>query len=174
MRTALQPSLAPATPSVVDDVTVRLIAGFILAAGILAAATQQWWVHALLAVDFALRAFVGPHVSPLARFVRRFVRPRVALPPRPTAGTPKRFAAGIGAVMTTGLVAAWLIHLATDAGAPLAVVWVIAAIMAVFPALEAVAGVCVGCILYGFLARRGVLRDDLCIDCVQPGVRAVA
>ena len=39
-------------PAVVDDVTVRLIAAVVLVIGVIALATQQWWLYAVLAVDF--------------------------------------------------------------------------------------------------------------------------
>ena len=50
-------------PSLVDDVTVRLIAGVVLALGLVALAAHQWWLYAILAVDFTLRAGLGPQAS---------------------------------------------------------------------------------------------------------------
>jgi len=51
--------------------------------------------------------------------------------------------------------------------APTAVT-VIGVVMVVFPALEAGFGVCVGCRLFALLARAGVVREDVCVDCVRP------
>ena len=56
-------------PNIVDDVTVRLIAGVVLVLGVLALAAHQWWLYAVLAADFVLRAGWGPSASPVARFV---------------------------------------------------------------------------------------------------------
>ena len=67
----------PRFPRVVDDVTVRLIAAVVLVLAVLALVTHQWWIYAVLALDFTLRAALGPRVSPLAQLVQRAVRPRV-------------------------------------------------------------------------------------------------
>ena len=160
--------LAPRLPSVVDEVTVRLIAGAVLAVGVIALATQQWWLYALLGADFVLRATLGPRHSPLARLVGRWVRPRLRVAARPTAFAPKRFAAAIGAVMTGAITVLWLVGLATGATGPGAAMVVVAVVMAVFPALEALFGLCVGCKLFGLLGRIGLVDEALCIDCVRP------
>ncbi len=153
-------------PSVVDGVTVRLVAATVLVIGLVAIGTQQWWLYAVLAADFVPRAIWGPSRSFLATGVLRFVRRHVPVPPRSTSGAPKRFAAVIGAVMTSLAAVAWVVGLVTGLHAALVAVWVIAAVMVVFPALEAVFGYCVGCTIYGLLARRGWVRPDLCVDCV--------
>jgi hypothetical protein len=159
-------------PSLVDDVTVRLIAAGVLAVSVAALATGQWWLYAVLAADFALRAGWGPQASPLARLVQRWVRPRVATAPRYTAGPPKRFAAAIGAVMTAAASALGLVGLLTGStGAAVAVV-LIGAVMVVFPALEAVFGVCVGCILFGLLMKTGLVPEEVCLDCADLTRRA--
>jgi hypothetical protein len=154
-------------PAVVDDVTVRLIAAVVLAIGTVALATQQWWLYAVLAADFTLRAVLGPQASPIARLVQRWIRPAVEAQPQPTAGTPKRFAASIGAVLTLAATALWLAHLATGSGAALATVVGIGVVMVVFPALESVFGICVGCILVQGLMRLGVVPEDVCLECAD-------
>lgn len=159
--------MRPRFPAVVDDVTVRLIAGVVLVAVLLMLGLQQWWVFLPLAADFVLRAALGPRASPLARLVSRWVRPRVKALPHPTAGTPKRFAAAIGAVLTTAASLLWLLHLTTGAAWLGTAVVVIAVVMAVFPALEALAGVCVGCVAFGWLMRAGVVPEDVCVECAD-------
>ena len=57
-------------PDIVDDVTVRLIAAVVLVIGVVALATSAWWLYALLAVDFTLRAALGPSASPRRRRAR--------------------------------------------------------------------------------------------------------
>lgn len=158
---------SPRFPAVVDDVTVRLIAAVVLVVGVVALALQQWWLFAPLAADFVLRASLGPQASPVARFVSRAVRPRVKALPRPTAGTPKRFAASIGAVLTTAATVLWLVHLATRSPAVLASVVVIAVVMVVFPALEALLGLCVGCVLFSGLMRAGLVPPSVCVECAD-------
>ena len=154
-------------PAVVDEVTVRLIAAVVLALGIIALATQQWWIYAVLALDFTLRSVVGPQVSPIARAVQAWVRPRLDTPKRPVAGEPKRFAASIGAVMTGAATLLWVVSLATGSTGALTTVVVIGAIMVAFPALEAVLGLCVGCKLFAGLMRLGLVPEEICLDCAD-------
>lgn len=152
-------------PNIVDDVTVRLIAGVVLLLAVVALTAHQWWLYAVLAADFVLRAGWGPSASPVAIVVNRWVRPRVPAGPRYTAGPPKRFAAAIGAVLTAAASVLWL------AGASTPVV-VIGVVMVVFPALESLAGVCVGCIVFGWLMRLGVIPESVCLECADITRRA--
>ena len=135
-------------------------------------ATQQWWLLALLAVDFTLRATLGPRHSPVARLVQAWVRPRVRVAPRPTAGPPKRFAAAIGAGLTLTATLAYGLHVATGAEGPLVAVIGITVVMVVFPALESLLGLCVGCVLFGQLMRLGLVPEDVCLDCADITRRA--
>ena len=154
-------------PAVVDDVTVRLIAAVVLVIGVIALATQQWWLYAVLAVDFSLRAALGPQASPIARLVQRWIRPAVSAPKRPTAGPPKRFAATIGAVMTVAATVLWVVALVTGSSGATAGVVVIGAVMVLFPALESILGICVGCILFSGLMRLGVIPEEVCLECAD-------
>ena len=78
----------PRFPRVLDDVTVRLVAGEVLLIAVIAAVTRQPWLFALLAVDFVLRAGFGPKVSPLAQLASRVIRPRYPPRPDPPPGRP--------------------------------------------------------------------------------------
>jgi hypothetical protein len=51
-------------PPVVDDVTVPLIAFVVLILAVAALALHQWWIYAVLAVDFILGRRCGPRASP--------------------------------------------------------------------------------------------------------------
>jgi len=155
----------PRFPRAVDDVTVRLIAAVVLVLAFVALDLQQWWIYAVLAVDFTLRTTIGPKASPLALGVQRFVRPRVSAPKRPTAGPPKRFAAGIGAVLTSVATILWLL------GAAPAVVITIGVVMVVFPALESVLGLCVGCKIFGLLMKLGIVPKEICLECADISLR---
>ena len=156
---------SPRFPRVVDDVTVRLVAAVVIVLAVAALALTQWWIYALLAVDFILRASFGPQASPVARVVTRFVRPRVTALARPTAGPPKRFAAAIGAVLTTMAAILWLV------GAAAPVVVIIGAIMIVFPALEALLGICVGCRVFAVLMKVGLVPEEICLECADISLR---
>jgi hypothetical protein len=152
-------------PNIVDDVTVRLIAGVVLVLAVVALAAHQWWLYAVLAADFVLRAGWGPSASPVAILVNRWLRPRVSAAPRYTAGPPKRFAAAVGGVFTLAATVLWL----TGTTVP---VVVIGAIMGVFPALESLAGGCVGCIVFGWLMRLGLIPESVCLECADLTRRA--
>ncbi len=162
----------PHFPSTVDDVSVRLIAAVVLAVGVIALAASQWWLYAVLAVDFSLRAALGPQASPIARSVGRWIRPRVGVPRRPTAGAPKQFAAAIGAVLTVVASALWLVSVLTGSTGVLVAVTVIGVVMVAFPALEAVFGFCVGCRLFAGLMRMGLVPEEVCLDCADITRRA--
>ncbi len=154
-------------PAVVDDVTVRLVAAVVLVVALVALGAQQWWLYAVLAVDFTLRAALGPRASPIARLVTRWVRPAVRAAKRPTAGAPKRFAAAIGAVMTIAATALWLTGVVTGSSFAMPAVLVVGAIMVLFPLLEAAFGLCVGCWLFAGLMRLGLVPEQVCLDCAD-------
>jgi hypothetical protein len=154
-------------PATVDDVTVRLIAAVVLVVSVLTLATRQWWLLGLLAVDFGLRAGLGPRFSPVARMVQTVVRPRVKVPPQPTPGPPKRFAATIGFVFTVVGFVLSLVAAATGSSGTLAVVVGTTVVMVVFPLLESVFGLCVGCKVFSGLMALGVIPDEICLDCAD-------
>lgn len=154
-------------PSIVDDVTVRLVAGLVLVVAVVALAAHLWWLYAVLAADFVLRAGWGPSASPFSRFATTVVRPGVAAAPRYTAGQPKRFAASIGAVLTLAATVLWL------AGSTAPVV-VIGVVMVVFPALESLAGICVGCLVFSGLMQVGLVPESVCVECADITRRAAA
>lgn len=160
-------SAEPRFPRVVDDVTVRLIASLVLLLAMAALALHQWWIYPMMAVDFILRTAFGPKASPIAAVVQKFVRPRVRALRRPTPGPPKRFAAGIGAVLTLVAAALWVLGL----GDP--VVLAIGFVMVVFPALEAIVGLCVGCKVFGVLMKLGVVPEEICLECADITLRRV-
>ena len=156
---------SPRFPRVVDDVTVRLTAAVVLVLALLALGLHQWWIYAVLAVDFTLRVTYGPKASPVAMGVQRLLRPRVGAAKRPTSGPPKRFAAGIGAVLTTAAAVLWALGVAAP------VVVTIGAVMIVFPALESILGICVGCRAFAVLMRLGVVPEEICLECADISLR---
>jgi Domain of unknown function (DUF4395) len=113
---------------------------------------------AVLAYGFAVRVLAGPRLSPLGLLVTRGVRPRLPLAPRPVPGPPKRFAQGIGALLST--LALLLVLAADSTGARVVVALIIGA-----AALESLAGFCVGCAIFGFLMRRGIVPESVCETC---------
>ena len=48
---------------------------------------------------------------------------------------------------------------------------VLGVVMVVFPALEAVLGLCVGCRVFGLLMRLGVVPEEICLECADISLR---
>ena len=147
-------------PRIVDDVSVRIVAGVVLAFALLALGTGWWWLFAVLAVDFWLRLASGPRFSPVAHLVLDVIRPRVQAAPRETAGAPKRFATGMGAVVTTAIAVLFATGLTTGA-------YVLVAALLLFASLEAFFGFCVGCKMFELGMRLGLVPEEVCTDCAD-------
>lgn len=152
-------------PRVVDDVAVRLVAAVVLVVTVLALVSKGWWLYVPLFLDFALRAAVGPQASPVAQAVNRWIRPRLSSGRRPVPGPPKRFAATTGAVISAAIIVLW-----ATGSAPLLLL-VLAAAMVLFPALEAIFGICVGCRMFSGLMRLGVIPEEVCLECADISLR---
>jgi hypothetical protein len=106
------------------------------------------------------RVLTGPTLSPLGQLATRVIAPRLGLP-KYVPGPPKRFAQGIGAVLTVG--AAVLYGAFGQVGAT----QVFLGLVTVAATLEAVFAVCIGCIVFGWLQRRGVIPEDVCEACAD-------
>lgn len=128
----------------------------LLAATIVLTLVPNTWVVgivllAVIVVFFAIGGIAGIRRHPYGALFRRFVRPRLAPPAELEAPEPPTFAQQVGLVITAlALVLAVVgVPYAAPVGAALALV-------AAF--LNAVFDVCVGCLLYVWLARAGVFR----------------
>ena len=143
-------------PAVVNEHAARIVAGTVAVAIVAAFAARQPWVVALLAAGFLARVASGPRFSVLARVAMAAARSLGE--PKLVAGSPKRFAQGIGAVCTLGASALFL------AGLP-APAWGLALVVAACAALEAVFAFCLGCTIYGQLQRLGLVSASVCVDC---------
>lgn len=154
-------------PDPVNEVAARLVAAgvVLLCLAILAGAT---WLIAVLAYGFVARVATGPTLSPLGQFVTRALVPQLNVQARPVPGPPKRFAQGIGAVLSSTAAVA---HFALAATGPALVA--VAAIL-VAATLEAAAGVCLGCQLFARLVQAGVLPDRVCVACADLSTRSAA
>jgi hypothetical protein len=54
------------------------------------------------------------------------------------------------------------------------VVVAIGVVMVVFPALESLLGLCVGCVLFGGLMKLGVVPEEVCLECADISLRRPA
>jgi hypothetical protein len=148
----------PSFPNPVDEVSARLVAGGVLLLTTSFVLTGWTPLVVLLAYGFLARVVAGPRLSPLGLLVTRGLRPRLPVAPRPVPGPPKRFAQGIGALLST--LALVLTALGAGTGARAVVVLIIGA-----AALESLAGFCIGCAVFGVLLRRGVIPESVCEAC---------
>ncbi|MCU1388985.1 MAG: glutaredoxin/malate transporter fusion protein [Ilumatobacteraceae bacterium] len=145
-------------PNPVNEVSARLVAGGVVFQCVAFIAFRQWWQLIPLAYGFVARVLTGPTLSPLGQFVTCVVTPRLHVPEKLVAGSPKRFAQGMGATMSLGAAASW----AAD------VHWlaiVLVAGITVAATLESVFAICLGCIAFARLMRWGVIPDTVCESC---------
>ncbi|HAG61073.1 MAG TPA: DUF4395 domain-containing protein [Arthrobacter bacterium] len=152
-----------AFPNPVNEYAARITAGLVV---LLAGATLlsgSVWGLVLMAAGFWLRVLFGPRISPLALLSVKVLAPRLGSV-RLVPGPPKRFAQGLGTVVsTTALI------LFVAGAAPAA--WIALAVLIAAASLEAFAGFCLGCVIFGVLQRRGLIPEDICEACNNISLR---
>ena len=152
-----------AFPNPVNEYAARITAGLVVLLAGVTLLTGSGWGLVLIAAGFWLRVLFGPRYSPLALLSVKVLAPRLGRA-RLVPGPPKRFAQGIGAAVST----AALILFAAGA-APAA--WIALAILIAAASLEAFAGYCLGCAIFGILQRRGLIAEDICEACNNVALR---
>jgi hypothetical protein len=152
-------------PNPVNEVAARLVAAGVLVMALAVAVLGQSWLLVPLAYGFLARVAAGPRYSPLGLLVTRVAVPRLGLAPRNVPGPPKRFAQGMGAVITGAAVV--LAFGFGESGAAR----VLAAGIVVAATLESVFAVCIGCKIFALLMRLGVVPERVCLECADLGVR---
>src|SRR6476660_8427176 len=147
-------------PNPVNEKAARTVAaGVLLLAGLTLAlsliASPRWlWISAVLAAGFIARVLAGPRISPLGRLATQVIAPRLG-EPKLVAGPPKRFAQAIGTFVTGGAT------LAIALGHPLGA-QILLGLIIVAAALESILAICLGCIVFGWLMRAGLIPDETC------------
>jgi hypothetical protein len=145
-------SQCPVSLESVDANVARLTAGVVVV-GVGLATVAAWpWVVWLLAADFGARALVSARASPVAWSLSRLAR-LAGWTRRPTDGAPKRFAAALGFLFTLAAGTASALGLTTTST-------VLLLALGVCAFLEAALGLCVGCVIHGWLPRRREPDDD--------------
>lgn len=142
----------------VNEKAARTVAAFVATSCALVLVTGWYWLLVPIAYGFVARVLAGPGLDPLAGLVARSIAPRLGAPKR-VPGPPKQFAQGIGAVVT-GVAA-----VASLAFGAIGLANVLLGMMVLFAGLEAAIGFCVGCRIFGFLMRIGVIPADVCAAC---------
>ncbi|WP_416404503.1 DUF4395 domain-containing protein [Arthrobacter sp. LFS091] len=146
-----------AFPNPVNEYAARITAGLVVVLAVVTLVTGWGWGLVALAAGFWLRVLFGPRISPLALLSVKVLAPRIGHA-KLVAGPPKRFAQGIGAALTSAAVVLFFTGFQPAA-------WILLALLIVAASLEAFAGFCLGCAIFGFLQRRGLIPEDVCEAC---------
>ncbi|MCW2669877.1 MAG: transporter permease [Frankiales bacterium] len=155
-------------PNPVNEVAARTVAAGVvvmsLATLLLSLANSGFlWLTVPIAYGFVARVLNGPRWSPLGLFATRIAAPRLGHE-KLVAGPPKRFAQGIGAVVTTAAV------VLVGVGA-LGAAQVLLGLMVVFATLESAFALCVGCKAFAGLMRLGLIPEETCEACNNISLR---
>src|ERR1700722_16513467 len=89
-----------AFPNPVNEKAARVVAGVVLVLVILTLATSWYWLLIPITYGFWARVLTGPTLSPLGWTAQNVIAPRLG-ERKPVPGPPKRFAQGMGAVMSS-------------------------------------------------------------------------
>lgn len=155
-------------PHPVNETSARVVAAGVVIMSLSYAVTGSAWLLVPLTYGFLARVTTGPALSPLGLLATKIVTPRINTNHRFVAGPPKRFAQFVGLVFSSSASVLWLLDLGTASR-------LVAAALAVAAFLEAALAVCLGCIMFRFLMRLGVIPERVCEQCnnlvLEPSAR---
>ncbi len=146
-------------PNPVNDASARTVALGVVTMSVVAFATNQAWVLIPLTYGFLARLAAGPTLSPLGQFAVRVSGPRIKAWQKFVPGPPKRFAQGIGATFSVAACVVWFGFDQSGAAR------VLVGMVTVAAALESILALCLGCTLFAFLMRVGVIPESVCERC---------
>ena len=145
-------------PNPANETSARLVAAGVVLISAFFLLTNSTLVLIVLTYGFAARVAAGPAFSPLALFVTRIVTPKLNFNHKFVPGPPKRFAQTIGLTFAASALVLTLLDYSFAANL------VIAAL--IFAAtLESVFAICLGCIMFSFLMKLGVIPQSVCESC---------
>ncbi len=154
-------------PNPANETSARLVAGGVVLMSVAFLLTNSTLILVALTYGFAARVVAGPAFSPLALFVTRVVTPKLNFNHKFVPGPPKRFAQTIGFIFAATALTLTLLDYSLSAKL------VIAAL--IFAAtLESVFAICLGCIMFSFLMKRGVIPQSVCESCNDISLRVLA
>jgi hypothetical protein len=146
-------------PNPVNEHAARLVALGVLAMSIATIAFDQHWLLLVIGYGFLARVLTGPKLSPLGWIVTKVVVPALGRPPKLVPGPPKRFAQGMGVVFSWTAIVLYF-GIGSTAAAD-----VVLGLLVVAAFLEGVLGLCLGCLVFGWLMRIGVIPASVCEAC---------
>lgn len=151
-------------PHPVNETSARIVAAGAVVMSATFAATGAAWILIPLTYGFVARVTTGPALSPLGLLATKVITPRLNVQHRFVAGPPKRFAQFVGVLFSATASVLWLLDLGTVAR-------IVAAMLAGAAFLESAFALCLGCIMFGWLIRWGVVPERICEQCNNLNLR---
>lgn len=145
-------------PHPVNETSARVVATGAVVMSVAYVVTGAAWLLVPLTYGFLTRVTTGPAFSPLGLVATKVITPRINVKHRFVAGPPKRFAQFVGFLFSATASVLWLLDLGTASR-------VVAAALAAAAFLEAAFALCLGCIMFRFLMRLGVIPERVCEQC---------
>ncbi|MFZ9290541.1 MAG: DUF4395 domain-containing protein [Ilumatobacteraceae bacterium] len=152
-------------PHPVNETSARFVAAGVVVMGTAYAVTGAAWLLVPLVYGFLARVSTGPAFSPLALLATKVLTPRIKTDHRMVAGPPKRFAQFVGLVFTSTAAVLWLLDFGVASR-------VVAAALVAAAVLESVFAICLGCIMFSWMMRLGVIPQRVCEECNNLQLRA--
>ncbi|MCK8615156.1 DUF4395 domain-containing protein [Gordonia sp. C13] len=151
-------------PNPVNDYAARTTAGLVVVLAVIAVAVDNPTLYGILALGFALRVASGPTLSPFGQLSVKFIVPKVVRKEKLVPGPPKRFAQTIGLVVsgTAFVLSLFGFGLAAQ---------ITTGVLILAATLESVFGFCLGCTIFGFLQRAGIIPESVCEACNNISLR---
>jgi hypothetical protein len=145
-------------PNPVNDAAARSVALGVVTMSVVAFVTGYAWILLPLTYGFAARVAAGPKISPLGWFAVHVSGPRLTRWEKFVPGPPKRFAQAMGLAFSSAAFVTWL-----SAGW-LGARWILLPLIGA-ASLEGFLGFCLGCTVFGWLIRAGVVPESICDEC---------
>jgi hypothetical protein len=146
-------------PHPVNEYAARSVASMVFALALVTILADLRWLTFVIAYGFLARVLTGPKASLMGQLATKVVAPKVLKRSRAVAGPPKQFAQAVGLIFSiTSII---LIYGFGLVGAAYAVLGV----LVLFAGLEAFAGFCMGCFIFGYLMRWGIIPAEVCQRC---------
>ena len=147
----LVPMASSPAPTPIDPRGPRFNQAVVSVLLLIAFVVEQPLVVPAMAVVLLAGAALGPRWGPFLLLYSRLVRPRLPAPAELEDPRPPRFAAAVGVIVLSAATVAFLAGYGV-------VGWVLTLVVAVLAGLAATTGICVGCEIWLFAARRRGVR----------------
>lgn len=146
-------------PHPVNEYAARSVAAMVFVLGMTIIFSDLQWLLFFLTYGFVARVLTGPTLSPMGQLATKIIVPKIIKKTRTVAGPPKQFAQLIGLVFSlTALILTYGFNL-------FGVAQIFLGILVLFAGLEAFAGFCAGCFVFGWLMRWGIVPPAVCEKC---------